>query len=604
MSDAKIVVGADASAVKTAAQMAINAWKGVSNSISEGFTTAARSIASDLSQVALSAGHVSFASQHQQVREFEGATARFAVAAGRDLESVRSQIESTGLAISKRPGEVAAWENAVGRLTYSYDTAGQAIRGMAQLAAETGRSVEDYAGLAAELQNVGKVGGDTTHVVGVLASQAEKLGTTGGVAAFADQIEGLGDVISHFAVSSEKDFTKVTALAGELGKGLSPQAAQRVQSSALGSLASNPMEWSRYLQRDITDENGQIKDPASVMREITEKIKRTYGKDARRMLQYQFGAETGAALFRADFDRASELAGASPSDEPSKALAALNATDAQRRVENQAQLDKTSRDMMGSQTLLGAGADAAQGFSASHPILGTLGSSMAGTTMAMLMTKLTGRIPAMIGGSGEVLSSFLGFGSGGGNKMGEEAAGGGGPSLGGEGSPVFVTNWPSGLGGMGGGGAGGAMGAAATALEGGSAGALLTGGAVAAPVAAAAATALAQLGVVASLGKDRDKMGAEYRADHANLLAKEEKLKADRDAKPVDEMRERELAFSRTLQQAGLSPEEALAQVKAASASGTLPPVDVHIELTTAQDTPLTVTTKNSRSHKAGSQRK
>src|SRR5262249_19085061 len=147
---------------------------------------------------------INFASQHAAVKEFEGATARLAVASGRDLESVRAGFEATGKSIGKRPGEVAAWASEVGKLTYNFKGAGEAIEGLSGLAAETGRSVEDYRGLAITLGSVGKVAGDTGHAVGVIVAQSEKLGVQGGPAAFADQIEALGDTISQFSVNSER----------------------------------------------------------------------------------------------------------------------------------------------------------------------------------------------------------------------------------------------------------------------------------------------------------------------------------------------------------------------------------------------------------------
>jgi hypothetical protein len=338
--------------------------------------SAARSVVSSFADVATAQGKISFASQHAQVREFEGATARLAVSTGRDLETVRAGFEKTGVSIGKRPGEVAAWANEVGKLTYNFKGASEAIEGISGLAAQTGRSAEDYRGLAVELGTVGKVAGSTEHAIGVITSQAEKLGVQGGVAAFADQIEGLSDTISQFAVSSERDFAKVTALAGELGKGLSPQAAGRVQQQAFGALSSDPLGWERFLGHGILDKQGHVEDPTKVMKEITEKTKKRYGKDALRVLRLNFGAETGSALFNADYGEATKAAGLAPSKAGGTALGALNATDAGQRNVADAKLAESSRALMGSSTNLGRAADALQKFAASNPFTSTLGVGM------------------------------------------------------------------------------------------------------------------------------------------------------------------------------------------------------------------------------------
>jgi hypothetical protein len=398
--DAEVVIGADASAVERAAAVGKAAWKDFGTSLQSSIGTAAQSVITDLGQVALAAGKISFSSQHQQVRELESSTAHLATSMRRSLEGVRSEYESTGISIGKRPAEVAAWASEVGKLTYNYGAAGEAIKGISGLAAETGRSVNDYKGLAVELGTVGKVGGDTTHVLGVMQAQVDTLGNAGGIAAFADQVTGLSDVISHFAISSEQDFARVTALAAELGKGLSPQAAGRVQQKLFGDIASDPMGWSRYLGHDITDEHGHVEKPEKVLEEITRKIKRTYGKDSRRMLMIQFGSEAGAAAYNADFKHAAELAGVAPSGAQGAAQQALNATDAGKRDIAGAELAKSSRELLGSSTLLGRAADALQRFASHNPITSTLVASALGAGASTFMTTFGQSIATMMGGKG------------------------------------------------------------------------------------------------------------------------------------------------------------------------------------------------------------
>ena len=398
--DAEITVGADASAVERAAAVAKAAWRDAVQAITSAIGSTARQVIGDLANVATATGKVNFSSLHQQVREFEASSAHLAIASGRDLESVRSEYEATGKAIGKRPAEVAAWATEVGKLTGNFKGAGEAAKGLAGLAAETNRSVEDYRGLAVELATIGHVAGDTTHAVGVLQAQADALGTVGGVAALSGQVEALGDTISHFAGKSEADFLKVTAAAAVLGKGLSDVAARRVQQGALGAVAADPLRWERYVGHQITDEHGQINDPVKVLQEITEKTKRRFGKDARRVLMLNFGAETGAAMFNADFSEAARAAGLSPSSKPQEAQQALNNTDAGKRDVAQAELAASSRALLGSSTMLGSAADKLQQFAAHNPITSTFLTGVFTTALGSFMTNFGKSIATMMGGKG------------------------------------------------------------------------------------------------------------------------------------------------------------------------------------------------------------
>jgi hypothetical protein len=400
MADAQVTVGASADAATRVFATLKAAGQDLGNSLKSSIGDAARVVATDLANVALSAGKVSLSQQFQQVRDFESSTAHLAVASRRDLESVRAEYEQTGISIGKRPAEVAAWSSEVGKLTYNLDGAGKGMRGIAGLAAETGRAVTDYRGLAVELGTVGHVAGDTTHVIGMLNAQADAMGNAGGVAAFADQIEGLTDTISHFRMTSEADFTRVTALSAELGKGLSAQAASRVQQSAFGAIASDPMGWSRYLGHDITDEHGQVKDPTKVLEQITNRIKHTYGKDSRRMLMLQFGSETGAALYNADFKHAAELANVTPNDKADKARQELNGTDAGKRAVAEAELSASARDLLGSSHLLGQAADAMQKFASHNPLTSTFVATALGSGMSTFMSTFGKSLATMMGGKG------------------------------------------------------------------------------------------------------------------------------------------------------------------------------------------------------------
>lgn len=401
--DAKITVGADASPVERAMAVSKAAVRDFSSSFTSSIGEATGAVVRDLAQVALSVGKISFTSQHAQVREFESATAHLAVAMGANLESVRTQIESTGVAIGKRPTEVAQWASEVGKLTFNFGGAAQAIKGLSGLASETGRSVDEYRGLAVELGTVGKVAGDTTHAVGVLQAQSELFKTNGGVAAFSGQVEALQDTISRFAVKSESDFLRVTAAAGALGKGLNDFAAKRVEQAALGYVAQNTIGIERYLGHRITDKHGQVADPMAALEELRDKVKKQYGGNAGLMLSSMLGStEAGAALLNADFKEANKAGGLAPSSAPQAAQKAINDTDAGRRDIAVAQLAESSRQLLGSSSKLGSAADALQQFASKNPISSTILSSAAGNVIGGFTSQIAkagGALTMLAGGA-------------------------------------------------------------------------------------------------------------------------------------------------------------------------------------------------------------
>ncbi len=421
MADAQITVGANADAATRAAAVCKAAWVEAGHAITSAMGSAAQQVISDLAGVATAQGKINFASQHSQVRDFEQATARLAVSMGRDLEGVRGNIEGVGVSIGKRPQEVAMWASEVGRLTYNFAGAVDAQKGLAELAAKTGRQVSDYRGLAVELANVAKVGGDTTDVIGRIAAQSENLKNAGGVAAFTDQIEGLSDMLSKLGGKSTEAFLKVTSLAGALGKGLDPQQAQRAQQQAFGAVTADPRRWELYLHKNLRDEHGQMKegDLPTVMKQIVEETKKRFGKDAKRVLMQDqnFGSLGGAQLFNTDWNQVEQNATASQVSslaKPKSALDTYKATDAGKRESADAALSVSSRNLMGSSTLLGKAADSLQQFASKNPFTSTL-----------ITSALTAGSSTFMGAMGKQITNMMGSGGGGG------AVGGAGRLLGG-----------------------------------------------------------------------------------------------------------------------------------------------------------------------------
>jgi hypothetical protein len=403
--DAEVTVGADATAVQRAMAVGKAAVQDFATSATSAIGGAASQVGTTLAGVALAHGKINFSSQSSQVREFEATTARFAVAANRDLESVRSSAESVGHEIGKRPGEVIEWSAEVGRLSYSFDEVEQSLRGVAGLAAETGRSVDEYRGLALTLRQAGVAGKDTSTVLGVIQAQADAVGTKGGVAALTDQFEAAADSISRMSDRGKEGVVAMTALMAVLGKDLKPGVASMVAQGAVGSLESNPFAWERYLGHHVLDEHGQV-DPTKAkgyLQEITEKARRTYRNPEvlRRAMGHRFGAPTAMALLNADWDKAAELQGLAPSGKPQAAQGALLGTDAGKRQVAEADLAISSRQLMGSSTALGKAADSLQKFAAHNPLSSTFIATALGTGLSTFLAKFGGSLATMMGGPGK-----------------------------------------------------------------------------------------------------------------------------------------------------------------------------------------------------------
>jgi hypothetical protein len=403
LSDAKITVGADSSGVDKALAVSLSFLKNFAGEAKSAISGAITSIASDLSNVALAQGKVNFSSQHTQVRDWEASSARMAISVGRDLQQLRGESEAVGLSLGKRPGEVVAWSSEVGKLTGNFSGAMQGMKGISELAAGTNRTAQEYRGLAVELAQVGKISGDTSGAVALLKQQADSLGVSGGVASFADQVQGLSDAFSYFAVKGEQDFGKMTEMAAKLGGGGANQAtAGRIQQGVLGNIAGNSFQWSRFLGRDIYDKEGNLEDPNKTIGDIVQKIEKTYKRpdQARRALILQFGAQAGSRLHRLHetgelYQSPKMASGGGPA--PADALKQYLGTDAGKRDQAQAQLAVASDKLLGSSSALGIAADKLQAFAAGHPIASTVASTAAGGVISGVMGSA---VKAVTGGGG------------------------------------------------------------------------------------------------------------------------------------------------------------------------------------------------------------
>jgi hypothetical protein len=425
--DATVTIGADASQVERAALAAKGAWSDFGHTIQGEVVGAARLLGKELGDLALASGRVSFSSQQHQVREFEASTARMAVSMGRDLEGLRGQLERTGHAIGRRPGEVAAWASEVGKLSYSFQSAADEAEPLAALAAKTGRSLEDYKDLGVALSRIGVTGKDAADAIGVMAAQAEG-NTRGGVAALSDQLAAAGEQMTLLANHGKQTAQDLSAFFAVMGRGLDPAAASRVGQQSLGAITGDPRRWERYLGHHILDEHGHV--DAAKLPEIYQgiygKAKRQFGsgETLRNVLINNFGAETGMAILNAgkggSLADVAGLAHTAPSGAVGAAQAAALETDAGKRARAESDLAVSARELMGSSTLLGRAADSLQQFSSHNPILGTFAATAASNIFGGQLANLGKRLEDAIGGGSKAI------GKGGGGGLGGAFAGAGG----------------------------------------------------------------------------------------------------------------------------------------------------------------------------------
>lgn len=375
-------------------------------------TGAVGGIIQDVGRAITSVGSISLTQGIQQVRTFEDATARLAIAQRRDVAEVRGQFEKLGLEIGEQPDVIAAWSRRLGQLTYDFDGAAKAARGIAEEGAANGRSIDEYLPLAETLQTVGRVAGDVGPMLGTIRAQAKALETVGGPAALQDQIVNVREELGRLAIEGPKDTAKITGFIGALGKGLQPGQAKQVQKKAFGMVTSDPGRFEGYLGREITDEKGNVKDIEKVFLDTIKKLEKDVGKKGLRkamMDPANFGGGLGARLHTM-YTRG-ELGAARPMEagKQEDRLQAFLATDAGKRALNEAKARIAMRGVAGSGTLLGRAADAYQSFAAEHPIVSKIAEYGGGS----LATKLAQRgsmtlLEGLAGGRGAQIASRAG----------------------------------------------------------------------------------------------------------------------------------------------------------------------------------------------------
>jgi hypothetical protein len=369
-----------------------NAFRGVGKAVGD----AVGGAITDVGRLITASAAINLSGARQQAIQLEEGYTRAGIAGRRSFQDVAGGVERTSKAILEQPDRVLAWGNAVGRLTYNYQGLEKAAEAAGKEGIADNQSLGDLQGFTVTLRNVLGVSGDTADALARVRGQAEKLGTVGGAAALRDQIEAASGALSQFASNTDQQRNKITALVGVLGQGLKPVQAQQVQQSVLGRISSDPIGIQRFLGRNILDKQGQIEDPAKVIQDVVTKVEKTYGPQARRVLQQNFGAVAGAQLdnlFKGGkFDEIGKVAQAGPSQQADTAQRQLVESAAGRRTANELEKQRKLRESVSGDSLIGKASDAIGKAAAKNPLLTGAGAAVGTRLLGIGVSKLAGTV--------------------------------------------------------------------------------------------------------------------------------------------------------------------------------------------------------------------
>lgn len=363
--DAKVTIGVDGEDdVARAADRALRPWESralsaqsMVRSMGSAISDTFRQATSDVARGVTAFAALDFASQLRSTIAYREEVARISVAAGRSSDELRSKYAAQEQAILSSRQANAEFAKDIGRLTYDYRSAAQAADSLGVEALAANRSLGEMKGIGREIHDA--LGGfhGTAEVLGRIRSQAEAFGTIGGPDALRDQFEALAGSISRLSAKTPEDLGKVSALAGALGKGLTPEQAQRAQQGVIGAVTADPRRWERFLREtgqlgkgeSIMDEHGHVRDVADVAQKIQRGFVGRWGVDARRVAMQgnNFGFEAGAALMNADFGAVNAAAGLAPSSKAKSLVDEFKGSAAGKFLADQLKMRGGQQDLAG-----------------------------------------------------------------------------------------------------------------------------------------------------------------------------------------------------------------------------------------------------------------
>lgn len=247
------------------------------------------------------------ASMVRTFEDYSRSLTKTAISTGQSLDGLKSRYQDLSRANAVMPQSIDAFARSVGRMTYDIRGGIDAFTGLHNAALAFGETDQEQIGFAAYLKNVQGVAGDTTHAVGKLFAQAEKLGTIGGARALRDLFVSMGGAVDQLVSKVGSARATTEALAAILTKGSTGPQAQRIAGGALGFLGSSPLDIQRTLGKNLFDREGRYKDPLSVYQGLYGLMRKPVseggrGMDEERILlafQASLGMEAGSAMYNA-----------------------------------------------------------------------------------------------------------------------------------------------------------------------------------------------------------------------------------------------------------------------------------------------------------------
>ena len=358
-------------------------------------------------------------------RDYREEVTRFSTQAQLSFGTAKTGIENLSKATLESESKVLAWSKAVGRLTYDYTGAAMSAKALHDESVATGKSFDEMGHFGAMLHNsLGVKGEEVAGVLGLIRSQADALGTVGGVAALQDQIQALSGSLGDMNAGIGESRNRMLALIGVLGQGYRPDQAKGIQSSVMGFVTQSSALLQFTSGMDIYNDKGEVdagKMPAA-LRELQKKYRRLIPNKKLRMLALQ-GAMGGnrmaaAAFERGDFtdEHLGAVAGLAPSTGAAKAASGFAESEAGQSLANQQTAQRNMRNAL--EPLLQAQDKYGAAFAGS-PMAGQLIGSVLQASMGAGMKGLGGLFS---GGAGGAVGGAGGAAGAAGGVASEEAA--------------------------------------------------------------------------------------------------------------------------------------------------------------------------------------
>lgn len=362
--------------VGRAADKALSPWETKGRAAGKVLKDAFSSAASDMTRILTVSNAISFGKALDDARRYREEIGRLSVPAG-PIGRLRGDIEWISKKTLLPEGEIIKAERGLGRITYNFRGAKDALIALNAEALDTGETLGDKLPLGATLMGaLSTKGEDVGHELGRIRALAEDLGTEGGTQAVHDRLVAIKDVLGQISTKTDEDKAKIEALAAGLGKGFGAEGGKRVAAGLISHVTGNARGYERFLNMrpgESLDEHGRVADPLAMLEKAQQKLLRLAGGDkgrARFIAGQTLGHETAAGLFSADFAaiRAAAASGRR-SHVAEKQADDFSASEAGQAEARRLEQERKAREA--AEKLLPV-ADAAQGFFAEHPLLGPL----------------------------------------------------------------------------------------------------------------------------------------------------------------------------------------------------------------------------------------